>query len=94
MTIFSHKHTRGDTSTLHPVRDWFMLLGVATFLIIGSIVWNLWLFSQVTRGGTLGSAPQESSKDIGLESITNEFAERAYERSRYETPGRFADPSR
>lgn len=91
MALFLHKHT--DTTTLHPVRDWLIFLGVAVLLVAGSIAWNLSLFSQVTRGGTLGSAPQETGKDIGLESIADEFADRAYEQSRYEVPGRFTDPS-
>lgn len=43
-------------ATVDPVRDWLVLLSVSMIALVGIIVWNVWTFSTVAAGGTIGTS--------------------------------------
>jgi len=80
-----------------PVRDWLVLLTLSTIVLASIVVWNIWAFDTVSRGGVIGApttdAPEAFNR-ASLEEIKSIFASRAVEEARYETGVyRFADPS-
>lgn len=82
---------------LDPIRDWLVLLTLSMMAFVGIIVWNVWAFDTIARGGTLG-APVAGTSEVfsraSLDSIRAIFAERASEEAKYVTGVyRFADPS-
>lgn len=82
---------------LDPTRDWLVLLTLSTIAFVGIVVWNVWAFDTVARGGTLG-APAVGTSEVfsraSLDSIRTVFAERASEEAKYVTGVyRFTDPS-
>lgn len=80
-----------------PVRDWLMMLTLFLVACAGIIVWNIWAFDTVARGGVIGSAvvhaPPVFSRS-SLDAIHAVFEKRAAEEAKY-TAGeyRYADPS-
>ncbi len=80
-----------------PARDWMTLLIFSTILLTGIIVWNVWAFDTVTKGGVIGSTPTGSSPVFNrssLDAIRTLFAKRAVEEAKYEDGTyRYADPS-
>jgi hypothetical protein len=79
---------------LKPYRDWFVLITLFFVCLIGSFVWNLWLFSKVTNGQAIGNTPPEPPQHaVNLDGVKAMFDARAAERTRYENQYRFVDPS-
>ena len=79
---------------LRPSRDWLMLLTIALLLLVGSIAWNLWTFSEVTKGDPIGNEAPPASTDTGvIDSAARLFEERRAEEARYHSEYRFVDPS-
>ena len=78
---------------LRPVRDWLVLLAFCLLLLLVSVGWNLWLFSEVTQGKQIGTATSTPAVEIKLDQVQTLFGERAQERARYENEYRFVDPS-
>ncbi len=80
-----------------PSRDWTVLLIFSAIVLIGVIVWNMWAFSTVARGGVIGSAPASSVpvfSTTSLDAVHAIFEKRAAEEIKYETGTyRYADPS-
>lgn len=77
-----------------PSRDWFLLLTAATFLIVLSIGWNLWLLRSVEEGGVIGNEAPASSFDARpIEEIRAVFESRSLEELKYRQQYRFVDPS-
>lgn len=80
-----------------PVRDWLALISVSAILLVGIIVWNVWAFDTVAKGGTIGTPPKGASpvfNKASLDAIHAIFAERAAEEAKYATGAyRYVDPS-
>lgn len=80
----------------HPVRDWFVLLGVAAVLVGLSAGWNVWSYIQVTAAVPQTASPNAphgfSTTTIGA--VDQAFVEREEEVGRYRSSYRFVDPSR
>jgi len=90
------KHFRYGEN-INPVRDWLIMLTFSVIVLAGIIVWNIWAFDTVAKGGVIGttatSTPAVFSQS-SLNTINAIFANRAAEKAKYETGTyRFADPS-
>lgn len=88
---------RVRTGAADPVRDWYVLIRLSAIALLGIIVFHVWAFDTVARGGTLGGrAPSTpvAIDDSSLTKIRTIFADRAGEASKY-TSGtyKYADPS-
>ena len=88
-----HSGTRQD-----PARDWIAVLIGSSIVLTGVIVWNVWVFDTIARGGVIGSAeissPQVFNRSF-LDEVRPVFEKRAAEVTKYETGVyRYADPSR
>lgn len=80
---------------LQPARDWHIVLGIALIVLIGSVLWNMWIFSQATDDQPIGEGvtiPEPAP--LTLDATRELFTERAEERARYVNSYRFTDPSR
>ena len=90
------KHLRGGAS-LDPVRDWLMVLTLSIITLAGIIVWNVWAFSTVAAGGTIGERAPGALPLFdrsALDTIHTIFENRAVEEAKYVTGVyRFVDPS-
>lgn len=77
-----------------PMRDWLVLLAVCGFLLVASILANLWYFARVTGGESIDTdvTPSVVHK-IDTESVNALFEQRESERARYLEEYRFVDPS-
>ena len=80
-----------------PVRDWLALITLSAIALAGIIVWNVWAFNTVARGGTIGTAPTTAPQVFNrasLDAVQTIFRERAAEEAKYATGAyRYADPS-
>lgn len=81
-----------------PIRDWFVLITVSGILLIAIVAWNIWAFSTVANGGTLGASGTQSAQSsfdtTSLNAVRTTFQNRATEAAKYETGVyRYADPS-
>ena len=88
--------TRGGARK-DPTRDWFILLTLALFAFVCIVVWNIWAFDTVARGGTIGtratSTPAAFNRS-SIDAVRAVFEMRAVEEAKYMTGVyRFADPS-
>lgn len=96
MTISFLKHFQYGTY-LNPVRDWLVLLTLSAIMLVGIIVWNVWVFDTVANGGSIGTTATSTFpifNKSSLDTIHTIFANRAAEKVKYETGTyRFADPS-
>ncbi len=81
----------------NPVRDWFSILIFSSFAFIGIIVWGIWTFDTVTKGGIIGSSTTSSPPIFNNSSLAEAhkvFAGRADEAKKYETGEyQYTDPS-
>lgn len=79
---------------LHPVRDWFFILGIGTALLVASVLSNLWYFAKVTGGESIGTdTAAPAVRGVNLAPVNDLFERRAAERARYLGEYRFVDPS-
>jgi hypothetical protein len=82
---------------MDPVRDWLVLLTLGGLVLASIIVWNVWAFDTVARGGAIGGPPPKATPifdSASLETIRSIFETRAQEEAKYLTGAyRFADPS-
>ncbi|MFH1178399.1 MAG: hypothetical protein V1711_01600 [bacterium] len=89
------KHLR--YGAINPVRDWLVLLTLSAITLASIIIWNVWAFQTVARGGVIGTTATSSPSVFNhssLDTIEIIFANRAAEKAKYETGTyRFADPS-
>ena len=86
--------TYGDR--VHPTRDWLVLLGSAVVLFLLSVVWNVFLFSQIENGKPIGAVPTKpSTPDVGasVTDVQQIFQQRATEENHYQSDYHFVDPS-
>jgi hypothetical protein len=86
-----------SSAHIDPVRDWLILMTLFIFSLICIIVWNVWAFDTVARGGVIGSSVKSTSpvfNSSSLETIRGVFEKRAAEESKYVNGVyRYADPS-
>lgn len=79
----------------NPARDWYLLVSFGAFLLIASVLWNVWFFDRVVREGiqvdTVQAAKVDTSKAAEIEVL---FAARATTSAAYQTLYPFIDPSR
>ena len=82
---------------IDPVRDWLIILTFFIFALIGIVVWNVWAFDTVARGGVIGTAVKSVEpvfNSASLDAIHSVFSKRATEEAKYVTGVyRYADPS-
>jgi hypothetical protein len=78
---------------IRPVRDWLVLLAAFGLLLLCSLGWNLWEFSQATQGNKIGSESVQPPVQIKLDQVKSLFNERATEQTRYIQEYKFVDPS-
>ena len=82
---------------LDPLRDWLVMLTLSAILLVGIVVWNVWAFDTVARGGVIGSPSTATSSAFSrasLDAIQTIFADRTAEEAKYVTGVyRYTDPS-
>ncbi|MDO8566727.1 MAG: hypothetical protein Q7R58_01075 [bacterium] len=80
-----------------PVRDWLTLLALSIFAFVSIVVWNIWAFDTVARGGVIGTAATSTLpafNSSSMEAVQAVFLKRANEEAKYVTGVyRYADPS-
>lgn len=85
------------TARLDPVRDWLILLTISILAFVGIVVWNIWAFDTVARGGVIGTTATSTPpvfNSSSLEAVNEIFSKRATEEAKYVTGVyRYADPS-
>lgn len=96
-TITSFISRQRERAYVDPVRDWLVVLTVSIFVFIGLVVWNVWAFDTVVRGGTIGTVATSTPATINqssLHEVYTIFEKRAEEKARYVTGVyRYTDPS-
>lgn len=79
------------------IRDWFIIMGGASLILIGIVAWNMWEFNTILNGGSLNApAPSTAPSSVrpSLDSIHTLFENRAAEEAVYaSSASRFTDPS-
>lgn len=80
-----------------PERDWLVLF-IGSMLVLASIiVWNIWAFDTVTRGGVIGTTATSTSPifdQSSLDAARTIFVNRAAEELKYVAGVyHFVDPS-
>jgi len=80
-----------------PEQDWLVLLGGSMIVLVGIVVWNVWAFDTVTKGGVIGAAATSTAPlfdQASLDTVHRIFADRAAEELKYAAGVyHFADPS-
>jgi hypothetical protein len=80
----------------HPIRDWFVILGMSALLMGVSAGWNVLNFLQVTvvsqKDTATPSAPVFESARV--DEVEKVFSKRKEEADRYRAEYHFVDPSR
>jgi len=93
----NHKHFRVYSD---PVRDWLITLVFSALVFVGVVIWNVWVFDTVVRGGTIGTigtfatSTTTTFNHSSLNVVYTIFEKRAIEEAKYATGVyRYADPS-
>lgn len=80
-----------------PMRDWLALLILSMILLVAIVIWNIWAFDTVAKGGVIGTAPinlHPAFNRSSLDVIHSIFEKRASEETKYENGTYlYADPS-
>lgn len=79
-----------------PLRDWWIIVGISSVLLLGSAGWSYWLFQMTSMEQPVrGVVPQAPAvKANSLDVVTQVFAARAIERAHYLSDYHFVDPSK
>ncbi len=79
----------------HPVRDWFVIVGVSAVLVGLSVGWNTWTYIQAsTETKETGEVTETAVFDVAaVETVQRTFEERSKEAERYRSSYHFVDPS-
>ncbi len=90
------KNKLGYGPKIHPTRDWLVLLFLSLVLLAVGAVWNVWLFSQLQEGKSLGEVPVSTTTKVSnsLQGVQRVFQQRANEENLYQQQYHFLDPSR
>ena len=90
------KQTSADVHR-DPARNWLVIFAVSVIAFIGIVVWNVWTFNTVARGGVIGTPLSEAPPFFdrsSLDTIRSIFVSRAEEEARYVTGTyHYTDPS-
>ena len=82
---------------IDPARDWLVLFTLFVLAFASIIVWNVWAFDTVSRGGVIGTvatSTQPVFNNSSLNAIHTVFEKRATEEAKYVTGVyRYTDPS-
>ncbi|MEK7515732.1 MAG: hypothetical protein AAB555_02250 [Patescibacteria group bacterium] len=86
-----------SSSHIDPVRDWLVMLTISILAFAGIVVWNMWAFDTVARGGVIGTSATSTPPAFdssSIEAIHEIFEKRSTEEAKYVTGVyRYADPS-
>ncbi|MBI2025450.1 hypothetical protein HYT04_01525 [Candidatus Kaiserbacteria bacterium] len=86
-----------DSAYIDPVRDWLIILTLFIFAFAGIVVWNVWAFDTVARGGVIGTSATSTQpvfNGSSIDAIHSVFEKRSAEEAKYITGVyRYADPS-
>lgn len=86
-----------SSAHIDPVRDWLIMLTFSVLTFVGIVVWNVWAFDTVARGGVIGTSATGAPPifdSSSIEAIHEVFEKRATEETKYVTGVyRYADPS-
>ncbi len=84
-----------DGTHPHPVRDWFVIVGVSAVLVGVSVGWNTWTYIQAnTEIKQVSEGSPAAVFDVGaVETVQRSFEERSKEAERYRSSYHFVDPS-
>ena len=79
----------------HPVRDWFVIVGVSAVLVGVSVGWNTWTYIQAsTEIKSVSEGASTAVFDVAaVETVQRSFEERSKEAERYRSSYHFVDPS-
>ncbi len=93
LTSFLRIFRYGDQ--LKPVRDWLVLLGITSLLLILSVVWNIWLFvnSENIKAINTATLLDQSTASGSIPPVQAVFQERATQETDYQHTYQFVDPS-
>ena len=85
-----------EAGTIHPRRDWLLLLGVTLLLFVALSVWSYLSFLDAVRtdGSDSSDGGAAQSASTSLESVRAIFEGRALLRNEYQTTRHFIDPSK
>lgn len=77
-----------------PVRDWFVLIGLACVLLVVSALWNGFIFYKTAQGEplTLSATPVEKVDMHETAPVTSIIEKREQKRRAYEAGPLFVDP--
>lgn len=86
-----------SSAHIDPVRDWLIMLTLSILAFASIVIWNVWAFDTVARGGVIGAAATSTPQSFNgssLDAIHAVFKKRASEEAKYATGVyRYADPS-
>ena len=81
-----------------PARDWYLLLLLTGVGIVAIILWNIYLFTTVASGGTIGtpaSTPSQTVEQSAFDTVREIFLMRDSEEANYKSGVySYTDPSR
>lgn len=94
-SFLKFKHAIRTGARIHPVRDWFIVLGGAAILLGCSIGWNIWTYLHATAltEGSVPTATRPVFDTKAVEAVRSAFEARATEAEKYKKEYRFVDPS-
>jgi len=93
LTVYARKIRYGDR--LRPQRDWYLIVVVATVLLIVSAGWSYWVFHETSLAESNAKNSADASINTSvIDTVRTVFDKRAAERAHYQTDYRFVDPSR
>jgi hypothetical protein len=80
---------------LKPNRDWFILLTLTALCLVASVCWNIFLFSQLENGKSVGNVtvPNHTAATSSISGVQTVFQKRAAQESNYQHAYTFIDPS-
>lgn len=86
-----------SSAHMDPVRDWLVMLTLSIFIFVSIVIWNVWAFDTVARGGVIGTAVVKAPPvfdSSSVDAIHAVFEKRASEEAKYVTGVYlYADPS-
>ena len=81
---------------IRPTRDWFVMLLVTLVLLVVSVGWNVFMFTQFENGkSTTQTTPLAQEQGVGdaVAQVQALFQQRATEEGNYQRTYHFVDPS-